>query len=150
MHAPLRIIIDSREQRPWYFPPEAGVVRVEKLDAGDYALEGDSFSIERKSLDDFIGTISSGWARFLREINRMVLPKVVIVEGRYLDIVFYERDGNIEGPRHGHHKISPQFIAKRIAELTHMNVSVLFCENAEIAAAQAWHLLKERNRQVNE
>ena len=80
---PLRIIIDTREQRPWRFPPEAAFVRRGTLSAGDYALEEDTaFAIERKSLDDFIGTVSTGWERFQRELERMggYAARCVIVE----------------------------------------------------------------------
>ena len=60
------IIIDTREQRPWVFPAYVAV-RVDTLKQGDYALEGDDrYAIERKSLEDFIGTIFSGWERFKR------------------------------------------------------------------------------------
>ena len=52
-----RIIIDTREQTPWSFPPEIPV-EIGTLKTGDYALAGDdAFAIERKSKDDFLGTI---------------------------------------------------------------------------------------------
>ena len=68
----LRIVIDTREQQPWHFPRHLAAVSRGTLSAGDYALEGDrGFAIERKSLPDFVGTISSGWERFRRELERM-------------------------------------------------------------------------------
>ena len=53
----LRIIIDTREQIPWSFPPEIPV-EIGTLKTGDYALAGDdAFAIERKSKDDFLSLI---------------------------------------------------------------------------------------------
>lgn len=69
----MRIIIDSREQRPLCFDrwPEV-VVEVGTLKAGDYALSGlDSrAAIERKSMDDLVGSLSAGRERFEVELTR--------------------------------------------------------------------------------
>jgi ERCC4-type nuclease len=136
---PLRIIIDTREQRPWRFPPEAAVVRRGTLSAGDYALEGDTaFAIERKSLDDFIGTTSSGWERFQRELERMggYAVRCVIVEGALIDILM---------GRHNHPMVTPAFILKRIAQLTLDGVSVLLADGSRAAAGLAYAVLRERH-----
>ncbi len=133
----LRVVVDTREQAPWGFPEDVECVR-RKLDAGDYALEGDAgFSIERKSLNDFLGTISSGWDRFCREVNRMhdYRARLVVVEGDFTACTFlYNWDGHIIPPRHSHPNLLPQFIAKRIAELAFMGVYVLFAGYAEQAS----------------
>ena len=44
----LKIIIDTREQKPWEFPGHT--TAVQKLDTGDYSVEGleDILCIERK------------------------------------------------------------------------------------------------------
>lgn len=144
----LSIVIDTREQAPWSFEGYADV-RVGTLKTGDYALDGDmSFAIERKSLDNFLGTISSGWNRFLREIGRMdaagFVAKVVIVEGDFERVCYSERDGELIPPRHRHPMLTPQFVAKRIAELSLSGVSVLFAGNSEYAAGLAYHIFKER------
>jgi len=148
----LSIIIDSREQAPWSFPSSHVAARIAKLEAGDYALEGDAaFAIERKSLDDFAGTISSGWERFGREIGRMSehTTKVVIVEGRLLDLCFWEdAAGALHSPSHNHFRVNPQFVMTQVARLTMAGVSVLFAENAEIAAALAYAVLRERANQI--
>jgi ERCC4-type nuclease len=94
MVEPLSIVIDTREQAPWGWEPHLATTRVQGLAAGAYALEIDCeqvkrretlavrFAVERKSLDDFLGTISTGWERFQRELDRMELfpARVVIVE----------------------------------------------------------------------
>lgn len=89
----LKITIDTREQTPFHFDDHIAKVRIGGLKTGDYACTGDrGFAVERKSLDDFLSTISSGWKRFQREIFRaktegFALP--IIVEGNLDDIVFH-------------------------------------------------------------
>jgi len=138
------ITVDSREQVPWVFPPEFASVRRGTLRAGDYALHGDdNFAIERKSLDDFCGTVSSGWDRFQRELDRMAnFPAlVVIVEAGMDDVIWH---------RYNHERVLPTFVMKRVAQLTMMNVSVLFAGNADIAAGLCWKLLRERAKQLED
>jgi len=143
------IIIDTREQRPWAFP-EWVPVKVQALPAGDYALEGDDyFAIERKSLDDFVGTLFSGWQRFQRELARMerarFVARVIIVEADYADLMFtQDEDGELVPPSHRHGSITPQAMAARIAELALQGVTTLFCRDASHAALQAYYLLMER------
>ena len=68
----LHIVIDTREQTPWHFHPEVATATRGTIKTGDYALlNDDGFAIERKSLNDFVGTIGKGWDRFCREIKRM-------------------------------------------------------------------------------
>lgn len=65
------IKIDTRENKLLHFNTPT---KVEKLDFGDYAAEYPQMSnftvIERKSLTDFIGTLSKGLIRFSNEIER--------------------------------------------------------------------------------
>lgn len=157
----LHIVIDSREQQPWAWA--TGVrTSVHGLDAGDYALRSDctrrgvsgqgnygvAFAIERKSLDDFLGTISTGWDRFIREIQRMehFPARVVIVEGDFETCCFRDAaDGaGVLYPDHEHIKLLPQFVAKRIGQLTLMGVSVVFAGDAALAAGLAYQIFKAR------
>jgi len=138
----LRIVIDTREQRAWYFPEEVATVRRGTLPTGDYALEGDTkFAIERKSLDDFLGTISSGWGRFESELARMIgwVAKVIIVEGTMLDV--------LQG-RHNHPVLTLGFVAKRLATLTLSGVSVIFAGDNIMGAGLAWAILAQRNKDL--
>ena len=121
------------------------------LPTADYALAGDSdFAIERKEKNDFLGSISSNWERFKRELSRMDgwPAKVIIVECDFEHFCFTQSNNAIKDPDHNHFKLKPQFIASRIAELTMMRVSVLFAGNAGYASALAYHILKERERQI--
>lgn len=143
----MRIVIDTREQTPWAFPPELAETQRGTLPQGDYALEGDeAFSIERKSLDDFVGTVSSGWERFKRELRRMdnagSPAKVIVVEGDMASL-FFSEDGT--PPTHGHAQLTPQFLAKRIAQLTYdFRCAVLFAGSAPLAAGVAVQVLRRR------
>lgn len=145
----LDIVIDTREQTPWHIEECYATVTIGTLRIGDYALRGDvGFAVERKSLDDFLGTISSGWERFKREIERaskagFTLP--IIVEGRIEDCMFTVSDsGEPIPPHHNHPRLMPGFVLKRIGELQHMGANVYFAENAEYAMAIAYSMLTER------
>lgn len=83
---PFTIIIDTREQAPYQFAghkcqrasgspiiPLLVTTTTHKLDTGDYSIEGmeDRVCVERKSLDDALGTFTTGRDRFERELERM-------------------------------------------------------------------------------
>jgi ERCC4-type nuclease len=158
---PMHIIIDSREQTPWSWDPHLVRTSIAGLDAGDYALATDctavsgretmlcAFSVERKSLDDFIGTIGSGWERFKNELHRMreYPARVVIVEGDFVQCCFAEGS---RGPEHRHGQITPQFVASRVAWLAMAGVSVLFAGDAACAAGLAYRVMVERMKGVGE
>tara|TARA_Y100000593_G_scaffold84789_1_gene160807 strand:+ start:12118 stop:13074 length:957 start_codon:yes stop_codon:yes gene_type:complete len=69
--AEFTIYVDTREQRPLRF---SSPIEVKTLSFGDYACSDSKLSsniyIERKSLTDFIGTMSGGLERFKKEIER--------------------------------------------------------------------------------
>jgi len=144
----INVIIDTREQRPWSFDPHVVKATIGTLPAGDYALAGDgSFAIERKSLNDFVGTISSGWDRFLRQLTRMAGhdARVIIVEGQFWQCCCTDKGDQSHPPVHDHCLVTPQFVAKQIAVLTLMRVSVLFAEGPELASGLAYAILRERS-----
>ena len=159
MLQPLHILIDSREQAPWAWDANDATTEIAGLSAGDYALASDTeepkrkgqlrpvrFAIERKSLDDLLSTIAGGWGRFQRELDRMaVFPaRVIIVEGDFEDVCFKEVDGVTIPPHHNHPELRPAFVARRIAELSMMGVSVLLCGNAQYAAGMAYRIFRRR------
>ena len=148
MHV-IDITIDNREQSPWAFPDHLVTARWGTLKTGDYALTGDAgFAIERKSLGDFLGSISTGWDRFKRELDRMgqanFPAKVVIIEGDYAACCFIESNGEIIPPRHDHQRLTPRFVNMRIADLSLMGVACVFAGNAAYASALACAILKKR------
>ena len=132
----ITIVVDTREQRPWSFPEEVVQLRRGTLNAGDYALEGDGFAIERKSLADFVGTVGSGWERFLRELHRMppVPARVIIVEANIEDLT----------DRSYPQVVNPKFLLSRVAELTLAGISVLFAGDQVRAAGLAYRIFRQR------
>lgn len=103
--SPFSIVVDTREQAPYRFTGiledrvkgqnegKEIIVHLEHyaLRSGDYSIVGleDVVAIERKSLQDFYGSISSGRERFEREIQRLYETHryaCVVIEGDYEDI----------------------------------------------------------------
>lgn len=88
----MKIIIDSREQRPYRFAfSEEDVILVSTLKTGDYSLDGyeDKITIERKSLSDFFLSCGRNRKRFEAEIKRMadMAYAAVIVEADWETII---------------------------------------------------------------
>lgn len=88
---PFTVLVDTREQHPWTFAGFSGanrewIVKTHRmtLQTGDYSISGfeDKLTIERKSSEDFLGSIGGGHDRFRREHERMgeFLHAAVIVE----------------------------------------------------------------------
>lgn len=77
---PFTLVVDTREQRPFGF--EGFAVQRGTLKAGDYSLLGYEHlvAVERKSLDDCWGSMSTGRARFSRCVERLAkLDRAAIV-----------------------------------------------------------------------
>lgn len=88
----MQVIIDTREQTPWTFEGEKGIVTTRaKLDAGDYSIIGleRRVAIERKSLDDWTGTVIRDRNRFYRELEllRAYDFRCVIIEAGVREIM---------------------------------------------------------------
>lgn len=91
----MHVIADTREQAPWTFEGQGITTIRQKLETGDYSIPGleQRVCIERKSLDDWTGTVLRDRARFYRELDRMrafdfrcvIIEAGVreIMEGRY-------------------------------------------------------------------
>jgi len=149
----MTVIIDTREQTPWGLAPFGCTVKVRKLNAGDYALEGDedNFTIERKSLQDFLGTVSTGWDRLQRELGRTLgftqsMP--IVVEGDFAEFCYRMERGQLLAPEHPHHRLGPAFCARRVAQLTRMGCQVVFAGNADNAALIGYAMLHDRSQVI--
>lgn len=85
----LKILVDTREQQPLSFPREMKM----KLDFGDYAIGAPHYDytyVDRKSESDFKSTMSTGFERFKREIERAKKFSsfiFVVVESSIEDII---------------------------------------------------------------
>lgn len=91
---PIVIIEDTKEQHPLDFAPFAayGIASVRRnLRTGDYSVDGYEHHVlvERKSLNDLVGTLTFGRDRFLREMydrGAFVPCKHLVVEATWRDI----------------------------------------------------------------
>ena len=145
----LTIIQDTREQRPWRFPKvtqydgtvyDIEVVR-RKLGAGDYSLEGfeDQIAVERKSVPDFVQSVTRSRERFTRELGLLKDMRLgcVVVEGDLSEIL----DGAFPG------SVAPATVVTHVLSIWRKGVPVLFSTDAPSAARTALALLlSERKR----
>ncbi len=107
------IIIDTREKLALKLvcKSEVGTLKI-----GDYALKDSKLSIfiDRKSLSDFIQTLSKGYERFQREIERAVKSNSYIIMQVESDI---NSALGFEYLPHIHSKATSAFIFKRLRDL---------------------------------
>lgn len=108
------IIIDNREQKELKLATktEFGTLKV-----GDYGLKDstNNIFIERKSANDFLGTLSKGYERFQREIDRAVENNsyiVLLVEEDINSMLSFNYLPHLKFA-----KATPAFIFKRLREL---------------------------------
>lgn len=142
---PMRVLVDKAEQTPWVFPSYLVSARRVHLATADYALEGDDrFAIERKSLDDFVGSITdpTRWERLRNEMERMTdagfVARVIVVEGDYDDILQGAYNSGMPAV----------LILARMWTLIDDGVCVFFAGDAIKAAGVAYGLLKTRQEQI--
>jgi ERCC4-type nuclease len=87
----MKIVVDTREQQPWTFEGQPVTTVTAKLDAGDYSVLGleHRVAIERKSLDDWTGTVLRDRSRFYRELAllRAYEFRCVIIEAGVREIM---------------------------------------------------------------
>lgn len=92
------ILYSSAEQLPYTFDVTTWDMKRVKLDTGDYMLEGNNdICIERKSLDDYVRSISTDKERFFREVERLKEFKIryIIVEGNLTHILEGKHSSNL-------------------------------------------------------
>lgn len=137
---PFSIIIDTREQQPWHFP-DGVEIENRALKTGDYSLSGheDSVTIERKSLDDFVQSVTHHRKRFWSELRRMqeIPHRCIIVEGSMtqMDCGLYRSNAN---------RNAVVAIAANIA--AEMDVPIYFAGNASLASRWAFLWLRFKAR----
>lgn len=127
-----KIFIDSREKNLLDF--KNVTTEIKALKYGDYAFSDSDWSgkvvIERKSLTDFVGTLSSGFERFKKELQRAK------DDNAYLIILVEENLANsldFRNKRLLHYKvrIPPTFIFHNVRELIqeYDNIQFLFVDS---------------------
>ena len=85
------VIIDTREQLPYSFDLQKIEIIRKKLASGDYSLRGYEahVTIERKTLSDFVASITQNRERFWQEIIRLTTfwRACVVIEADFTDIL---------------------------------------------------------------
>ncbi len=146
----LQILIDTREQKPLRFPADTVEVTRGTVPVFDYALIGDErgFSIERKSLEDFIQAVilSDSWRRERAKIEKAgerLLPIVYVLEASFADLAEFDYAIFTGG------KVSPQFAYRRWAELSYdLGTHVVWAGDRQGAAYAVALLLKRRKEEL--
>ena len=111
--------VDTREQKPFLFRGVKTVVG--KLDTGDYSIPGyeNRVCIERKSLDDFVQSVTTQWPRFRNELTRMK-------EFEFKHIVAEFSPEDIIQKKYYAHTIDPSRIFGQIMDI-HVNFGITIC-----------------------
>jgi ERCC4 domain len=124
----MSIIVDSREQLPLFSSSE---VKVTKLPVGDYCCVGAMYSgvyIERKSLMDLAGTLTSGIERFEREIEKAAtlgLYLIVVCDESHRSCVEYSPSNSYAKKVTGAHLMhSIRHLGQK-----YDNIQFVFCVN---------------------
>lgn len=138
---PFTIEVDTREQAPFRFlnidPWSIIPLDHTCLETGDYTAKGfrKRITIERKSISDFLGSITAGRERFEREFERMSKMEyaAVVVEGDLSEVLQYANEST---------KILPKSIVGTIdCWRIRYRVEFIFCESRRHAERQTFGLL---------
>lgn len=127
------IYVDSREQRPlkFNFP-----IEVKTLKFGDYSFSDREAScncyIERKSLQDFVGTLSGGFDRFCREIERAWegdASLIILIESDFNSVSSFPSSKEVSRKI----KVTPEYIMHNVRDIIqkYLHVQFLFVKNRE-------------------
>ena len=125
----LVIAVDVHERYAWTFAHQQASTSKRPLSVGDYAVHADDGAVigavERKSLSDFVGTMTSGKLRYLMAALSSVPHGALVVEDRYSSIFKLER-------------VRPAVVAEGIAEaqVRFPSVPIVFAETRPLA--QEW------------
>lgn len=140
-----RVIIDTREQRPYSLTHSGQTLESVRraLPSGDYSLEGleEIVAIERKSADDYVGSVLKNHERFQRELIRLQ-------QFRFAAVVV---EISLAGLMAGHYtsKIKPQALLGITCQLMlqYPPVQVIFASDRPHAAQIVAELLVLADRQ---
>jgi len=132
------IIVDSREQDPLAF---SFPTITDGLSTGDYSIAGleDDFAVERKSISDLVGSLTSGRDRFMRELQRLQAYPF-----RRLLIIGTEEEvaqGNWK-----HSKANPTAILHSLHAIEARGIPITYASNPATAASmvERWAFWKVR------
>ncbi len=124
----LDIVVDSHERYAWKFSDQQATTSRAGLIAGDYGIELDGelvAAVERKSLADFVSTLTTGKLRYVLADLAALERAAVVVEERYSSVFKLDR-------------VRPAVVADGLAEaqVRFPSVPIVFCETRKLA--QEW------------
>ena len=149
----LTLITDTREKNPWTFANQDVQIINQKLDTGDYSLEGleHEVCIERKrSITEIANNITT--KRFSDELIRMgrIRYPFLLLEFAIDDILAFPVNSGIPRTKWRQLRVNSGFILKYLTEIPFKyNVHVVYCNDRDNAEIIAYHLLKQANNLVN-
>ena len=136
----MRVVIDTREQRPYEFrsPSVAGALAV-----GDYSLAGleHLIAVERKEVNDLVGCLGPGRERFERELYR----------GRSLDyfaLVIEASLGDLVAGRYRSEMSSQSVVQSLLAFSVRYRLPVFFAGSREHGQLVTEGLLAKYGREI--
>jgi len=142
----MKIVRDSREQSPFHFDGEQYEnieVQEASLTTGDYSLAGleSRVAVERKSLPDFMASISTGRERFERELIRArgLDAFMVVVEAPFSEIVA----GNYRS------RMQPKAATQTVYSfMSRYRATFHFAQSRAMAEYATFHFIRHYARQV--
>ena len=151
--SPFIVLRDTREQMKYGFPglrsdkvDGSRIIQVRVKDialkAGDYSLEIDGvdcsnqISIERKTFEDTFGTLGSGRARFIRELEKLsrLQYAAIVIESSFSGTAKYT-------PLHSRMS-SKTVIRSLIAFSMRYNVHIWFADDRRMAEGLTYRILE--------
>jgi hypothetical protein len=129
----LEIVVDSHERYPWTFSAQQATTRRLALPSGDYAVTLDGrviATVERKSLADLVGTLTSGKLRYLMADLATVPRAALVIEDRWSSVFKLDR-------------VRPSVVTEGLAEaqVRFPTVPIVFCETRQLAQEWAYRFL---------
>ncbi|MDL2216972.1 ERCC4 domain-containing protein [Desulfovibrio sp. OttesenSCG-928-M14] len=138
------ILYDTREQQPYRFERYQDVTaQAATLTTTDYTLQGlqDKIGLERKSLSDLTGTLTSGRERFQRECER----------GRGLEYFGLIIEASMEDVRNHNYRsqMTPQSLLQTLAAYSiRYGLHLHWCGNREGGEYMVYSLLSKFLREA--
>lgn len=138
----LEITVDTRERYAYTFAGRQVTVVRSRLPAGDYGLVQDDTlvaTVERKSLQDFVSSLTTGKLGFQLTELAAVPRAAVVVEDRYSAIFRLEH-------------VRPAVVADGLAEcqVRWPHVPITFCDTRKLAQEWTYRFLAAAHRGVAE
>lgn len=136
----LIIQIDSREQLFYLFTGYKTITKA--LPIGDYGLLNcQDIAIERKSVDDLIGSLTSGRERFERELQKgSMIP--------YFALVIEASLSDLANGKYQSHMLPKSAIQTLLSWSVKYGTHIFFCETREYAEKVTLSLLLKYGRAI--